>query len=982
MKKIILALFIFLVSNVVYSSLYDNENKLIEIWDMNDLSSNITGSKNIGYNFDLEYFGTGYGKESFIPYSPYAIEFSGDYAVGSDKLIYALNKSERNMTLNFYLGNINYNTDRTLLDCRAGSPINGLNLQFTADNGGQFYVIFSENGNSHSFQYYPFTEKFFMLTLVINNSKLYTYINASLLPITQEIGGNAIGIIPEFYLGKTSTGTQPININISQFVIWNRTLNQEEINSLLSENIIRTGLPQPELNITYPKNNDLITDMLFNVSFYFQNIQPNNCTLYENSTGMFKQMDSIKTGTINITGEDVNTTYYFYNQSNVLRFFRMEENTGTKMIDHSLNHLNGTYVNGVSWSASKGKNQTGNYTTDYDGISQYSNIGSITGFKSISFWLNSDTRAGYDYYIGHNNFRLYAHTTTGNIILGDSIGGTLNSGFDIDVHTGEWIYIVAISDGSNSALWINGEKKISGTLEAVSSAQMDLMRWSGATHQTDGRMDEVIIFDKRIRNSTIQKIYNDGLLRYNITTVAGNSTEINSTLEENTFYNLTAYYPTERKDNIELNIKCFNELETANDSVLITLDTDITPPSINVLYPENNKSYNVNMFVNFSYFDNEDTICSLNLSNFYIYFSNSSFYSFYENTLENNDYSVLINCTDKSGNSGYGYINFTKDVTLPVITFILPSYNNDSVFINNTNYRLNITGYDINLYGYNYSIYLNDILFKNKLETDISYPYYTINDLIKFNNSGIGYIDVCFFDSHTKNNIKMFTKTENNTLFFNKLKIYSNNAKKVKTNKKKSKYTFEFEYNNFDDKKEYFIESEYSLNIVNDNYIGHFIDIKQGIWVDFEGYGLEPEIYKYSDYKYSVNFQDIKLKNVKFESVGLLNINCKRAYFNVTENYEPIPITTAEAIDQNLKLTNTILFYAFFIIIQIVLLIIGLRFTNFWVILLSCMMGVFISISFIQYVALNNLIQNCLLIYIFINLLLMFAMLGKGNNTE
>jgi len=52
----------------------------------------------------------------------------------------------------------------------------------------------------------------------------------------------------------------------------------------------------------------------------------------------------------------------------------------------------------------------------------------------------------------------------------------------------------------------------------------------------------------------------------------------------------------------------------------------------------------------------------------------------------------------------------------------------------------------------------------------------------------------------------------------------------------------------------------------------------------------------------------------------------------------------------------------------------GLKFEKPAILFLSCLFGVSVAIAFIRFVTINRLLQNAILIYLFINIILMILM--------
>ncbi len=178
--------------------------------------------------------------------------------------------------------------------------------------------------------------------------------------------------------------------------------------------------------------------------------------------------------------------------------------------DESGNGHDGT-VNGAQLTVDRFGNPNRAYL--FDGANDYIDLEILGGFKSVSIWVRQDVRSEYDYYFGHDDFRLFASDPeTGRLALHDgSFNPSVKSSIWMDDHVGEWIHVVAVSDGVNSKIYVNGDDVTAdpSDLHSVSSAIVNLGRWPGVKHYFNGKMDDVRVYDRALSEAEIQELYNE-----------------------------------------------------------------------------------------------------------------------------------------------------------------------------------------------------------------------------------------------------------------------------------------------------------------------------------------------------------------------------------------------------------------------------------------------------------------------------------------
>lgn len=350
-------------------------------------------------------------------------------------------------------------------------------------------------------------------------------------------------------------------------------------------------------------------------------------------------------------------------------------------------------------------------------------------------------------------------------------------------------------------------------------------------------------------------------------------------------------------------------------------------------------------------------------------------------------YNISITAIDNDGNSsnkkGYFILN---DTTSPKLKFISPSNSNQSNFNNYIFLHINATdNLDVAYIWVNFTHYLTGFLyydtFINATGQQLVYEYKDLINTTEFENGRyIANGKVC--DSHTKNIIKDAKNIyyDNNFITFAfkdeliTIESFGGCENSVSYERTLSKYKPIFNYDCDIPVKKYKIYSNKNLIYQeNSKYKGHFIFGEH--WIDFEQNGkvtvnYECETKKNFSVCYNVVTVHNEERNLKFESIGELNCYETSVLFYVNN--------AERTIVDSLDFTNIIIFYSLFIAIQLFFIYIAIRFDKTGIMFLACLMGVLISISFLRFVDLNKLFQNSILIYIFINIMLMIGLIFRG----
>ena len=147
----------------------------------------------------------------------------------------------------------------------------------------------------------------------------------------------------------------------------------------------------------------------------------------------------------------------------------------------------------------------------FNGASDYIDLGSIGGFKTLSMWIKPGPRSIYDFYFGHSNFKLYASVLGGGKLGLASDSGSVSTEVSMDSYQDQWVHLVAVSDGAGSKIFVNGTNVTTSVaaLESVGAAVANLGRSSDATHYFNGAIDDVRLYDRVLTELEIGLLYNE-----------------------------------------------------------------------------------------------------------------------------------------------------------------------------------------------------------------------------------------------------------------------------------------------------------------------------------------------------------------------------------------------------------------------------------------------------------------------------------------
>jgi len=378
-----------------------------------------------------------------------------------------------------------------------------------------------------------------------------------------------------------------------------------------------------------------------------------------------------------------------------------------------------------------------------------------------------------------------------------------------------------------------------------------------------------------------------------------NSTSYNYVNNLYYMFNITI---NEKKDTaVNFTVYCNDSSGNINNTagwLGFNVSGDRTAPVITFVYPVQEKKYNnYDGWLNFT--TNENATCEVNAS--WVHNSSNTTYFFYWNTnylnLIDGIHLVNVSCWDTENNNGSNILNFSIDITKPVIVTNI-DYNTTFLLLgSNLTVQANLTD-NIKLYELNVTTPEG---FEN-YTGNINASTYTWNNDFNLSTYSTGKHNITFevCDAHTAALISDFDYTTDQTnkkITYNFGDIsYSIEAKDkthfitVETYKDIDKYVFEFnKAKGYETNEEtYIVKSNSFIDIIGDEkFTGWLVIPKLKIWVDFE----TPEDYKATVTRISNNEVQVTTRGFDFKSTGGLNcINHTAIYhlFNYTLDYQEL----------------------------------------------------------------------------------------------
>lgn len=722
------------------------------------------------------------------------------------------------------------------------------------------------------------------------------------------------------------------------------------------------AVEQP-VNITLfqPQNNSLQNSNLLNFTFMFEGINANECIGYFNYTGVLIQFDNITTGTYN---ESVcyNETSETFNSSKTIGIYRAELGSGSIALDSGIYGNNGT-IYGAIYNNSKGGNETGNYTFQFDGINDRIELGNISNYErtdkfSFSYWFKTSTSSVdvmLDKYASSRGWSIYMDSGKITLAFANSGSNFIKKETSNAYNNNTWYHFALSYDGTSQSggfiFYIDGQTVSTNTItNSLSATTRSSPNVNIGSRQTalyfEGKMDEIAIYNYTLSQTDVESLFNNGLYYHNETC---NETEFNQSLNQSENITFDYNFPINTQDKyIEWYVNCSNSTREVSSEIWnFYYDNDFTSPTINVLFPDTtyNETYNFDMFINLT--TDEKTDCTVNITEFSPDIDNETYFSFSENTLTNAFYSAYLQCIDLSlhNNSANTTLWFTKDKEYPFILSILPNEDNSTEVVGGIfDFIINLTDNN-DLYNFKFNITDNltgELIYEEMINISGNKYQYTSN--VNLSNYTVMTSTAYVCDSHTKEKIKDMEVIKNsNSLRFDKglrkiiISSDDKDIKKFDTKKDYDRYTFEIEYEKKENNRKFRLKSnENIIYLPESEYKGHFIIgnncFKETCnWVDFESIGEDGVknnvvVDRVNNDSYIITISG-KNERLKFNSIGELNCHYKDYLFKTVPeplgyNMQIIGSTgwfNTDILDLNTTSGVLILFFIFIVLVALVI---------------------------------------------------------------
>lgn len=209
--------------------------------------------------------------------------------------------------------------------------------------------------------------------------------------------------------------------------------------------------------------------------------------------------------------------------SKTVSHWNMNEESGSRADSHGSNTL--TDVNTVLFNTGKIGNAADFVAAQEEGLTIVDNASlSITGPLSISFWVNLDTIASFQYLVSKydlatngRSYTIYFNNSSSKIAANTSSDGTFQAANAVEstatISTGVWYHVVFTFEPSVASR-IYVDTVVTSNTSTVPAAIFDsttlfaIGRRSDGVVWFDGRIDSVTIFDETLDASDVSNLNN------------------------------------------------------------------------------------------------------------------------------------------------------------------------------------------------------------------------------------------------------------------------------------------------------------------------------------------------------------------------------------------------------------------------------------------------------------------------------------------
>jgi len=289
-------------------------------------------------------------------------------------------------------------------------------------------------------------------------------------------------------------------------------------------------------------------------------------------------------------------------------------------LDTSGEGNNGVSNGAIFTTSSKLGTHAGSFDgNDYVLINQSSTTDLVNDF-TIATWLNPDGFTG-RVLDNNNRYGIYYDGSWERIIsVGNAAFKAQSSSYSVPADS--WTFVVLVYDSVNGhQIYINGEPDGSNSYNLDITNHGDLYIGKYATSYYQGKIDELVIWNRMLSEEEIKDIYRRGILKLNLTSrscddsaclgesyvdIADVSPQ-NLSLSNNQYFQYKAYFLT---DNSDYSPELYN----------VSIDYTVlnSAPIINLIEPQNQLyTENESLALNYTVYDNDNNLdsCWYNINN-------------------------------------------------------------------------------------------------------------------------------------------------------------------------------------------------------------------------------------------------------------------------------------------------------------------------------------------------------------------------------
>jgi hypothetical protein len=203
----------------------------------------------------------------------------------------------------------------------------------------------------------------------------------------------------------------------------------------------------------------------------------------------------------------------------LLAHYKLDETSGTAVVDSSGNGLGGTFMGGPLLGQPGVAGGTGT-SVDFNGTTQDAALGSpamlngLVNNFTIMAWIRPDPTSGYKIIFGagwENQNGWSLRLLDGQLCL-ERLGPTQLYNSGVALATGVWSQVVAVYDlGNDVTFYINGVQRaiVAGSSPAAVCTRPWYIASNGTGEKIDGRLDDVQLYGRALSGAEVAYLYSN-----------------------------------------------------------------------------------------------------------------------------------------------------------------------------------------------------------------------------------------------------------------------------------------------------------------------------------------------------------------------------------------------------------------------------------------------------------------------------------------